>query len=99
MLKNFKYIFIFIINWIKLLTLDIKKLNYRWNKYSNWIGYSSFFYLLPSLIIKGNSKLSYIWRIIWIYKAIIVYLSNYKYSNINNIVHGINRWLATLLII
>ena len=97
--KSFQNFLNITIQHIKLLTSDIKAYNHPWPEKSKWVGYSAWCYILPSFFIKGDSLLSYFFRMIWIVQAIFVFSSDYAWATDVHILHGIDRWLATLLVI
>ena len=88
-----------LIQHIKLLTVDIEAYNHPWPERSKWVGYSAFCYMLPSFFIEGNSPLSYFFRAIWIIQAGFVFSSDYGWITDVHVLHGIDRWLATSLVI
>jgi len=97
--KSIQNVFDIAIQHFKLLTVDIKAYNHPWSERSKWVGYSAWCYILPSFFIKGTSLLSYFFRIIWIIQAGFVFSSDYGWATDVHVLHGIDRWLATLLVI
>lgn len=96
-----------ILQHLKLLTTNFNKSNHAWNKTSMLVGYSSFCYLLPIYFIKNTNIWTFIFKLLWFIQTIFVFLSDYLIPKIqlNNgerkptIIHGIDRWLVTLLTI
>ena len=93
MLKELIEIFIEHIN---LLTTNFKKSNHPWNRVSKWVGYTAIFYLLPIFYIKNTNKWTSFYKLMWIIQTIFVFSSDYGWGNsYPNIIHGIDRLLAT----
>ena len=80
-----------------LLFRDYCNTNIPWkeNRQSILAGYSGIFYLLPCFYIQP-SFLNYT---PWIIQAIISIMANYYYINTPGYIHGIDRWVATLMTI
>ena len=62
-------------------------------------GFSGIMYILPAFFIKGNGLIANLFRITWIIDAILVTSSDYFFYNTDSIIHGLDRWFATLLVL
>ena len=82
---------------IRLLTTEFTKYNHPWSGRSPWVGYTALFYLLPIIAIKGNTIKANLFRAAWVIQTILVFSSDYAWSSEEHIIHGLDRWLATLL--
>ena len=97
---------------VKLLTTDhFFKSNPSdpgFKKTSRLVGYSAFFYLVPIFFIKNTNKYTTLYKIIWIIQTLFVFTADYLLPSIQlkkygkrekNIIYGIDRLLATLMVI
>ena len=85
---------------IKLITTDFTKSNHSWDKGSVIAGMSGIFYVLPYFFIKDTNNYTTIFKVLWIIQAIFVCTSDYFLANRKStIIRGIDRLLATLMVI
>lgn len=82
---------------IDLLTTDIAAYNHPWPERSKWVGYSALAYVLPSFFVRGWTLAACAFRAIWLVQAAFVFSSDYAWATDVHVLHGIDRWLATLL--
>lgn len=81
-----------------LLTKDFCKTNVPKCCKSKWVGYTSFLYISPYFFVPGNGIFAKILKILYILQGPISHASDYTWHNINNVSHGMDRWLATSLV-
>ncbi len=93
MFTNIKKMFL---QHIDLITTAFSESNHPWNRVSGWVGYTSLFYLLPIFFIKDTSIWTTFYKIMWAIQTIFVYSSDFGWGGPEkNIIHGIDRFLAT----
>lgn len=80
-----------------LLFKEYCNTNIPWkeNRQSILAGYSGMFYLCPCFYIQS----SFFYYIPWIIQAIVSVMADYYYINTPGYIHGIDRWVATLMTI
>ena len=87
-----------IIEHLKLLTINFTQRK-KGSTPSKLAGLSGIMYILPVFFIKENGFEMNLYKLLWILNAIFVISSDYFFYNTDSIIHGIDRWLATLNVI
>jgi len=96
---------------LKLLTEGFFKSNPYdpgFKKTSRLVGYSAFFYLLPVFFIKNTNKWTILYKVLWIVQTFLVFSADYLLPSLQlqkygkrkkSIIYGIDRLMATLMVI
>lgn len=81
------------------MTINFNKTSLPWKLIkSKFIGFSSMCYMIPAFLLNGSTFILIMIKIIWIFQAIVSYYSDYIYSGITHISHGIDRWVSSILV-
>jgi hypothetical protein len=85
---------------VKLMTTNFSATAMPWTRKSKLVGYSAICYAGPALVLRGGTGIfARVFSLLWCLQVGACFWSDYTWTGRAHVSHGVDRWLASSLLV